>query len=200
MKFEIKLFKFYGIPVHLKLWFLLLLIWLNPIYVFAIFVSILIHEMAHAFVAHKLGYNVTNIYVDIFNGAAEMDINNIHERDSVKIISAGPISNLFLFSIFTLLYATGFNQTFVWNMAIINALLFLFNMLPIFPMDGGRLLRDSLYLFTKDRSWSFKVSSRISLIFSVSLLVFSILTINILMGIFAVIFIIYACKELGLVS
>lgn len=198
MKFEIKLFNFYGTPVSLKLWFLLLFAWLDPTYVVAIFFSVLIHELAHGYVAQKLGYYVSKIYVDILNGAAEMNLSQIHERDSIKIIVAGPLSNLFLLLISILSY-TQFKNVFIYDMMIVNLLLLVFNILPIFPLDGGRIFRDSMYLIIKNRAKSAKVSAIVSLVFSVVLLIFSIYTSGLIIGLFSLIFIYFACKELGLI-
>ena len=66
MDFQIKLFNFQGVPVYLKLWFLLLFAWIPFSYVIAIFISILVHELAHAYVANKLGYNVFKVYIGLF--------------------------------------------------------------------------------------------------------------------------------------
>ena len=199
MNFEIKLFNFFGTPVNLKLWFLLLFAFLDPTYVVAIFLSILIHELAHGYVATKLGYNVSRIYIDIFNGAAEMDLSQIHERDSIKIVSAGPLSNLVLAIGSVFLYKV-FAVPFIFDLIVVNVLLFIFNILPIYPMDGGRLLRDGLYLISRNRRKSRIISSYVSLIFSLLLLVFCFYTGSVLMGIFSLLFIYHASKELGWIS
>ncbi len=199
MNFEIKLFNFFGTPVNLKIWFFLLFAFLDPSYVIAIFFSVLIHELAHAYVANKLGYNVSNIYVDLFNGAAEMNISQIHERDSVKIVSAGPLSNLLL-GVVSIFFYKAFATKFIFDLIVVNLLLFIFNILPIYPMDGGRLLRDGLYLFNKNRRKSRVISSYVSLVFSLLLLVFSIYTGAIIMGIITLLFIYQAVKELGWIS
>ena len=199
MKFEIKLFNFFGTPVNLKLWFLLLFAFLDPSYVVAIFLSILAHELAHGYVAHKLGYYVHNIYVDLFNGAAEMDISQIHEKDSIKIVAAGPLINLFLGLVSLFTYSV-IPDKFIFDFLIVNSLLFIFNILPIYPMDGGRLLRDGLYLLNRNRKTSRIISSWVSLIFSILLLIFCLYTSSIIMGIFSVLFIYFAIKELGWIS
>ena len=82
MKLEFKMFNFQGSPVYFKLWFLLLFAWLTPSMVIAIFLSVLVHELAHAFIANSLGYNVRQIYIDLFYGAAEIDLDHCPERDS----------------------------------------------------------------------------------------------------------------------
>ena len=197
MDFQIKLFDFQGIPVYLKLWFLLLFAWLPFSYVIAIFISILVHELAHAYVANKLGYNVFKVYIGLFNGAAEMNLSQIHERDSIKIVAAGPLSNLILFFASLIFVSAGYSNQFITDFANVNLLLLIFNIIPIYPLDGGRLLRDGLYLLIKNRKLSVMISSYVSLALSSLLLVFAISTMNILLGIFAGLFIYLSIKELG---
>lgn len=197
MDFQIKLFDFQGIPVYLKLWFLLLFAWLPFSYVITIFISILVHELAHAYVANKLGYNVFKVYIGLFNGAAEMNLSQIHERDSIKIVAAGPLSNLILFFASLIFISAGYSNQFITDFANVNLLLLIFNIIPIYPLDGGRLLRDGLYLLIKNRKLSVTISSYVSLALSSLLLVFAISTMNILLGIFAGLFIYLSIKELG---
>lgn len=197
MDFQIKLFDFQGIPVYLKLWFLLLFAWLPFSYVITIFISILVHELAHAYVANKLGYNVFKVYIGLFNGAAEMNLSQIHERDSIKIVAAGPLSNLILFFASLIFVSAGYSNQFITDFANVNLLLLIFNIIPIYPLDGGRLLRDGLYLLIKNRKLSVTISSYVSLALSSLLLVFAISTMNILLGIFAGLFIYLSIKELG---
>jgi stage IV sporulation protein FB len=197
MDFQIKLFDFQGVPVYLKLWFLLLFAWAPFTYAIAIFISILIHELAHTHVANRLGYHVSKVYIGLFNGAAEMNLSQIHERDSIKIVAAGPLSNLLLFFVSLIPISMGYSNQFITDFANVNLLLLIFNILPIYPLDGGRLLRDGLYLIGKNRKSSVMISSSISLLLSSLLLVYAIVTMNIFAGIFAGLFIYFAIKELG---
>ena len=138
--------------------------------------------------------------LDYFNGAAEMNLSQIHERDSIKIVAAGPLSNLILFFASLIFISVGCSNQFITDFAVVNLLLLIFNILPIYPLDGGRLLRDGLYLIGKNRKLSVIISSYVSLILSSLLLVFAIFTMNIFAGIFAGLFIYYAVKELGWVK
>lgn len=200
MKLSFKLFNFYGVPVNLKLWFLLLFAMVSPMFVLTIFISILIHELAHAYVAIKLGYEVSEVYIDIFNGAAMMDINNINDRDSVRIISAGPLSNVILYLLsLILIYIFGPND-FLQKMAIVNFLIFIFNILPIYPMDGGRLLRSYLTIFTKNKNKSITISAIISLVLSILLLIYSITILSFFTILFSLLFIYLSLKDLKIVN
>ena len=95
MKQSIRLFNFQGTPVSLSLWFFLIFLMTTMSYGVCIFIAVLIHELAHAWVANLKGYQVYSIHVDLFSGSAAIDT-NMHERDSVPITAAGPLSNLLL--------------------------------------------------------------------------------------------------------
>ena len=125
MNFSFKLFKFQGVDVNLKLLFLILFAFIPYNYVIAIFISVLVHELAHAFWANRLHYRVFSIYIDVFGGA-QMD-SNIPEQDSIKIVAAGPLSNLLLggisFGVYMISTLYGFPIKFLYDMFFINMLL-----------------------------------------------------------------------------
>jgi len=157
---------------------------------------VLVHELTHAFVANRLGYNVRQIYIDLFYGAAEIDLDHCPERDAIQIIGAGPISNLLLAIVSFGVYA-GTGIPFLTEMIVVNLVLFIFNILPIYPMDGGRIFRSFLMMkMPSNRRLAKKISDWTSLVFSVTLLGYCIFTSNIMLGIFSLLFIYYALKEL----
>jgi Zn-dependent protease len=200
MKLELKMFTFQGSPVYLKLWFLLLFAWVSPSIVVAIFLSVLVHELAHAFVANRLGYNVRQIYIDLFYGAAEIDLDHCPERDSIQIVAAGPISNLLLAIISFGIYA-GTGIPFLAEMVVVNVVLFIFNILPIYPMDGGRILRNFLMMkMPSNRRLAKQISDWTSLTFSIALLAYCIYTSSLMLGIFSLLFIYFAAKELKFIK
>lgn len=198
MKQSFKLFNFVGSPVELSYWFFLLFLFLPVTWVVCVFISILIHEMSHAYVADRLGWTVSGIHIDLFSGSAAVDT-NIHERDAIKVVAAGPISNLLL-AILSFGFGIIFPTEFFISMIVINILLFLFNILPIFPMDGGRILRDSLYLKLKDRRKSVRISSVVSLITTSLVMIYAISTLSFILIIFCLLFGWMSLKELGILK
>lgn len=198
MKQSFKLFNFKGIPVELSIWFFLLFLFLPLTTVIAVFISILVHELAHAYVADRLGWMVSGIHIDLFSGSAAIDT-NIHERDSIPVVAAGPISNLILAGI-SLLVAIVFPSIFLATMIVVNILLFLFNILPIYPMDGGRLLRDTLYLKLRDRRKSVRISAIVSLITTCLVLVYAVVTFSIILMIFCLLFGYMSLRDLNIVK
>jgi Zn-dependent protease len=205
MKTSFKLFDFAGAPVNISLWFFLLFLFVPFSYVIAIFISVLIHELAHAYVANRRGWQVYEIRVDLFTGSASVDT-NITERDSIPVVAAGPLSNLGLAVLSLFLYAI-FGQSnplfgdFMNYFFIVNVLMFIFNILPIYPMDGGRLLKDFLFLkMRNNRRLAKKIAGGVSLVFATALLVYSISISASIISIFSVLFIYTALVELGFIK
>lgn len=207
MKTSFKLFNFVGAPVNLNLWFLLLFLWLPVNFVIAIFISVLIHEMAHAWVANKKGWRVSGINIDLFSGSAAIDP-NIHERDAIPVVAAGPLSNLslmiltFVGSVIAVSLTT-LNPViykFLLDFITVNLFLFIFNILPIFPLDGGRLVKDFLTLKMKSRFRAKKIAGWISLVTSCLVLIYSISTMNLILGVFSLLFIYMALREIEIIK
>lgn len=197
---QFKLFNFQGTPVTVSIWFLLLL----PLTGFNInlfisaFIAILVHEMAHAFVANRYNYRVYGISVGLFAGSASID-SNMAQRDSIPINAAGPISNLLLFAIATFAQYFFVND-FITMFASINLILFIFNILPIYPMDGGHILKDFLMLNMRDRWKGARIAAIVSLVTASLLLLYCLFTRNFIMCIFSGLFIYYALKELEIIK
>lgn len=204
MKTSFKLFNFLGAPVEISVWFFLIFLFLNVKIILALFISILVHEMAHAFVAHRLGWGFYGIKLDLFFGTANVDM-SMPERDSIRVVAAGPISNLLLAGVTLLGYSLAVNSnlgvnpqvlSFLNSLFTINMILFIFNLLPIFPMDGGRLVRDILLTRLRSRLKARRISATISLIASALLLLYAISISAIFLIVFSVFFIWIAYKDL----
>ena len=197
MKQSFRLFNFQGAPVSITIWFFLLFLMLPPIAVVAVFTSVLIHELAHAWMANRKGYQVYGVSIDILSGAASID-SNMHDRDSIPIVAAGPISTLMLCvsSYFLEPFIPGSFISYMFN---INLFLFIFNILPIYPMDGGQIVR-SLANLSSDRYKYRRMANWISLIFSGLLLIYALYNFNIFMALFGGYFGYIALKELGYIK
>jgi len=108
-------------------------------------VALLIHEFCHAIVAKKRGYTLNKIKLQPFGAALSGDIKNIKPRDEVYIALAGPVANLILAA---LTVATWWiwpiSYAYTHDFVYINLYMAMFNLLPIYPLDGGRILLASL--------------------------------------------------------
>ena len=125
---------------------------------FLFYVSLLSHEMGHALVARRLGVKVDGITLWIFGGVARLRGDAASPSAEAKIAIAGPIVSLVLAILFGgitfALDATAgpplVEGACAW-LAGSNGLLLLFNLIPAFPLDGGRLLRAWLWQRSGDR-------------------------------------------------
>lgn len=113
--------------------------------ILAFFFSILFHEMAHSLVAKVFNVPIKRITLFFFGGMAWMEERPKIAKAEFWIALAGPLSSLFLVSLLAILAGnSGFPKLAVASLSwigMINLLLAAFNIIPIFPMDGGRVLR-----------------------------------------------------------
>lgn len=127
------------------------------------FASVLLHELSHSVVAIRSGIPVKGITLFIFGGVSQIGKEAQHPGTEAKVAIAGPGTSLALAAAFWALsvVARPLNeQVFAlarW-LAVINAALAVFNMIPGFPLDGGRVLRAALWGLTG----SFSRASRIA--------------------------------------
>ena len=120
-----------------------------------LFVGILLHELGHSYVAMRYGYPIDSITLWIFGGIAALSEMPEDWRQEFNIAIAGPIVSVLvgivcyglfvgvlLFEPFESAPAISFGTLFVLGyLAVLNVVLAVFNMIPAFPMDGGRILR-----------------------------------------------------------
>lgn len=109
-----------------------------------LFVSVLLHELGHAIVARREGVGVSQITLWIFGGLAMLKGIRNEPRSEAKIAIAGPIVSFALGAMPAafLLVDPGIYVKFpIAYLAYLNVVLAVFNMLPAFPLDGGRLMR-----------------------------------------------------------
>jgi Zn-dependent protease/CBS domain-containing protein len=113
------------------------------------FVSILLHELGHAVVARRGGLRTRSITLFIFGGVAQLEKDPKDGRTEFWMAAAGPAVSLTLAGLFyayaTLPWVGPSAVAVAKYLALINLILGLFNLIPAFPMDGGRLLRGALW-------------------------------------------------------
>ena len=118
------------------------------------FASVLAHELSHAVVARRFGLQVQGITLFIFGGATSIDSDSRTPREEAVIALAGPATSIVLGAAFVGV-AAAVDQPQVSALAewlgIVNLSLGLFNLIPGFPMDGGRVLRALLWRQRGDR-------------------------------------------------
>lgn len=109
----------------------------------ALFVSVVLHELGHALAARAYGIGTDNITLYPFGGIASITGQPKTAREELVIAVAGPAVNAALFGVFAVLWAV-FGGKILLTIAAINLSMGVFNMIPAFPMDGGRVLRAAL--------------------------------------------------------
>jgi Zn-dependent protease len=125
---------------------------LGTIVALGLFAGVLIHELAHSLVARKKGIRINSITLMIFGGIATMDEGVPDPKAELPMALVGPIASLFVGLVCSgIVYAVPAVTTnpaiagvliFIFGyLGVLNIILFAFNLLPAFPMDGGRVLR-----------------------------------------------------------
>lgn len=130
-------------------------LWIGALVGAALFFgSVLIHELSHSFIALRRGIPVRQIRLFIFGGVSEIEDEANNPRDEFAMTIAGPLSSFVLAGVFygvalLLPDRTVFDQL-AGRLAWVNLLLGGFNLLPGFPLDGGRVLRSIVWKVTGD--------------------------------------------------
>jgi Zn-dependent protease len=128
-----------------------------------LFASVAFHELAHSYVAQRYQLTIESITLFIFGGVAQLKGDPPHPKAEFWIAIAGPLSSFFLSAVFFLLTintAGGTRALFAY-VAQINLLLGVFNLIPGFPMDGGRVLRAAIWGKKKDYFFATQKASSI---------------------------------------
>jgi Zn-dependent protease len=143
-----------------------------------LFVSIILHELGHSVVARAYGISIRGITLFLFGGVAEMEEEPRSARSEFFMAIAGPIMSLMLAVLFfggqiVLVTLTGNTPVsgVIGYLALLNVILAVFNMVPAFPLDGGRVLRATLWAIRDDLRWATRISSGIGTFFGTGLIV-----------------------------
>jgi Zn-dependent protease len=148
---------------------------------FGLLFSIVFHEMSHALIARRYGLRMHGITLFIFGGVAEMAEEPRDAKTEFWMAIAGPISSFVLAFVFYQLYLfvgreppTAISSV-LYYFAFLNLLLGAFNLVPGFPLDGGRMLRAALWGWKKDLRWATRVSAAIGGGFGMALILLGVL-------------------------
>lgn len=118
------------------------------------FASVLLHELGHSLVAIRYKHTVNSITLYIFGGISEIATEVKNAVEEFVIAFAGPLTSLLLSAIFYIvaLFFKGIPQLFAMlkYLALINVTLAVFNLIPGFPLDGGRVFRSIVWAITKN--------------------------------------------------
>jgi Zn-dependent protease len=168
MKWSWKIARVAGIDVKIHATFLLIIIWIGVsyymtsgtlaaaangiIFLLALFLCVVLHEFGHALVARRYGIQTADITLLPIGGVARLERMPEKPDEELRVALAGPAVNLIIAAVLAVvLYATGSLQgltsltqtsgSLLQRLLPVNLFLALFNLIPAFPMDGGRVAR-----------------------------------------------------------
>lgn len=216
---KLNLFKLFGVDVKLHWsWFLLLFLYIDfgdsgtemmfsVLTLVTLFGYVLVHEFGHILAARRYGVKTDYVVLNIFGGIAMVDqtMQDLTPKQQMWVVFAGPLTNLVMMFILLPIAVMmvdvnpdikniGNGEALIYVGLAANFLMFVFNLLPIYPMDGGRLLRSILeHIGVRGAQY---YSIRVTQIFAVLLVIFSFWIGSFLMPIVAVLFFILSLREL----
>lgn len=147
-------------------------IWIVALFTAVLFfVSLLLHELSHSLVAQARGLKVTAITLFALGGVSQIEGDSPDAKTEFWVAIAGPIASLIIGLGCLALAAglgwqrpaeprTGATAVLVW-LGYINVVLAIFNLVPGFPLDGGRVLRSIVWAVTKNADRSTRIAARI---------------------------------------
>lgn len=133
--------------------------WMGVAGAIGVFVSIVLHEFSHSVVARYYGLPMKGITLFIFGGVAQMNEEPATPKVEFLMAAAGPLASVLLALVFWGLY--GYGSAAGWPLAVtgvliymayLNGILAVFNLVPAFPLDGGRMFRAVLWRWRSLRS------------------------------------------------
>jgi Zn-dependent protease len=140
-----------------------------------LFASVLLHELAHALVAVRRGVAVGGITLHLFGGVSELTSEPETPRDELLIAIVGPLAS---FAIAAGAYGVGWlasgppwADAIAGYVAAVNVVVGVFNLVPAFPLDGGRVLRAVLWARSGRLFWATRVASRVGSLLALAMIV-----------------------------
>jgi Zn-dependent protease/predicted transcriptional regulator len=147
-----------------------------------LFASIILHELGHSLVARRHGVEIAGITLFVFGGVSQMKEEPREPGQEFRIAIVGPLISVVLAAIFWAIgglwqRAEGTTAVTVvlFYLAWINLLVAIFNMLPVFPLDGGRVLRSILWHFRKSLGAATRTAASVGRFFAFLLVAFGVL-------------------------
>jgi Zn-dependent protease/CBS domain-containing protein len=164
--------------------------WMAVVGLFGLAASIVLHELAHSVVARSYRMPIRSITLFIFGGVAEMEGEPPSAKAEFWVAIAGPVMSLAVAAGFLVLAAAAGGVTgpeieepieipplaiVLSYLAFINVILAVFNMVPAFPLDGGRVLRAILWGIRGDILWATRIAAGAGSIFAFMLMGFALI-------------------------
>jgi Zn-dependent protease len=146
-----------------------------------LFVAIILHEFSHSIVAVRYGMEAGSITLFIFGGVSETGEEPPSPMGEFAMSIVGPLTSIAVAAVCYGVFAAGTAADWpgpalgvVRYLAVVNGVLALFNLVPAFPLDGGRVLRSILWAIKKDFKWATRIASGVGSIFGLLLMAYGI--------------------------
>jgi Zn-dependent protease len=161
--------------------------WMGVAVAIVVFFAIVFHELSHSLIARRYGLPIKGITLFIFGGVAQMEEEPSGPKAEFFMAIAGPIASLILAAVFYGFAALA--MSLEWSQAVwgtirylfqINLILAVFNLIPAFPLDGGRMLRAGLWARKGDLRRATRQATRIGNGFGLGLIFLGV--VNVLVG------------------
>lgn len=157
---------------------------MSVIAMLGLFASLIFHELSHSLVARRFNLKVGGITLFLFGGVAELEHEPRDPKSEFWIAIAGPLSSYFLAAVaFTLAAMLGPDQAqtplyaVISYLALINIVLATFNLVPAFPLDGGRVLRAALWYYKNDLMSATRIASQAGTFFGMVLIILGVMSV-----------------------
>jgi Zn-dependent protease len=158
-------------------------LWMGVAGAIGLFASIIFHEFCHSIVARYYGLRMKGITLFIFGGVAEMEDEPQSPKVEFLMAIIGPLSSFLLSGIFYVLGTFANNAGWpvpagrvLLYLAGINSILAIFNLIPAFPLDGGRVLRSILWGIKHNLKWATHIASSLGSAFGIILMVLGVIS------------------------
>ena len=154
--------------------------WMGIVSALALFGSIVVHEFSHSLVARRYGLPMKGITLFLFGGVAQMGDEPGDAKTEFRMAIAGPIASVVIGCVFYAIYLAGGTA---WSVPVggviaylawINWILAAFNLIPAFPLDGGRVLRSALWHWKGDLPGATRIASAIGSGFGMVLIILAV--------------------------
>ena len=140
------------------------------------FAALLAHELSHSLMARRHGVEVRQITLWLLGGVSQLEGSSPNARAELQIAVVGPLTSLALGVVAAgLALVAGLSSALdllagaLWWLALINLVLGVFNLVPAFPLDGGRILRAALWMRWNDEDRATAAAARAGRAFGLAL-------------------------------
>ena len=154
--------------------------WMGILCALGLFASIVVHELSHSLVARHYNLPMKGITLFIFGGVAEMSEEPQNAKTDFQMAIAGPITSIAIACVLSVIYGAGKNtlpgplEAVIGYLAWLNLVLAAFNLIPAFPLDGGRVLRSALWHWKGNLTSATRIASSIGSGFGILLMVLAV--------------------------